>query len=37
MVNEYRASRGLEPYELDDSKWAKTKRRPNDITKKGLL
>ncbi len=37
MVNAYRESRELESYELDDSKWAKSKRRPNDTTKKGLL
>lgn len=37
MVNKYRVSQGLESYVLDDSKWAKLKRRPNDTTKKGLL
>ena len=34
MVNEYRVSQGLESYILDDSKWAKPKRRPNDTRKK---
>ena len=37
MVNKYRVSQGLKSYVLDDSKWAKQKRRPNDTTKKGLL
>jgi len=37
MVNEYRVSQGLEPYELDVSKWAKTKRRTNDTTNKGYF
>ena len=34
MVNEYRVSQGLESYVLDNTKWAKAKRRPNDTTKK---
>jgi hypothetical protein len=37
MVNKYRVSQGLESYVLDDSKWAKQKRRPNDTTKKGYF
>ncbi len=37
MVNKYRVSQGLESYVLDDSKWAKSKRKPNDTSKKGLL
>ena len=34
MVNKYRVSQGLESYVLDDSKWAKSKNKPNDTSKK---
>ena len=37
MVNKYRVSQGLESYVLDDSKWAKQKRKPNDTSKKGYF
>ena len=37
MVNKYRVSQGLESYVLDDSKWAKSKNKPNDTSKKKLL
>lgn len=36
MVNKYRVSQGLESYVLDESKWAKLKRRPN-ATKKDYI
>ena len=37
MVNEYRVKQGLESYVLDESKWAKVKRKLDDTTKKSLL
>jgi hypothetical protein len=37
MVNVYRVDKGLKPYELDGSKWAKTKHRVNDTTIKSYF
>ena len=37
MVNVYRVDKGLKPYELDGSKWAKTKHRVNDTTTKSYF